>query len=114
MVECIIITFVTLQVNDLLREQMYLQSELSYDSSGAINTPTSGRSSRSGSPMRSHDPSDLASPRSRRSGGVYRSTVSLTPSVPPRSGAESQERAATLNSPPEVRGRGVTYTSSIL
>ncbi|KAF7709192.1 protein ITPRID2 isoform X1 [Silurus meridionalis] len=78
-------------VSDLLREQMYLQSELSYDGSGAVETPTSAHSSRSASPVRSRNLSDLSSSPSRRR-EVYRSTVSLTPSIPARSRAESQER----------------------
>ncbi|KAK3543800.1 hypothetical protein QTP70_027694 [Hemibagrus guttatus] len=81
-------------VTDLLREQMCLQSELSYDGAGAVETPTSARSSRSVSPVRS---CDLSSSPSRRRGGVYRSTVSLTPSIPPRSGAENQEQTTTQN-----------------
>ncbi|XP_053352121.1 protein ITPRID2 isoform X2 [Clarias gariepinus] len=96
-------------VTDLLREQMYLQSELSYDGSGLVDTPISAQSSRSGSPVRSRDPKDLTSPLSRKRGGVYRSTVSLTPSIPPRSGAESQERAATPNTRlPEVVAHSVS------
>lgn len=112
----IIIALITLQVSDLLREQLYLQSELSYDGSGAVDTPTSARSSRSGSPVRSHDPNDITPSLSRRSGGVYRSTVSLTPSIPPRSVTESQERTTTPSMSPslsEVRGRGLIYTKNV-
>ncbi|KAG7330846.1 hypothetical protein KOW79_004815 [Hemibagrus wyckioides] len=86
-------------VTDLLREQMYLQSELSYDGAGAVETPTSARSSRSVSPVRF---CDLTSSPSRRRGGVYRSTVSLTPSIPPRSGAENQELTMTQNMSPSL------------
>ncbi|KAB5577363.1 hypothetical protein PHYPO_G00209020 [Pangasianodon hypophthalmus] len=100
-------------VTDLLREQLYLQSELSYDGSGAVNSPTSARSSRSASPVRSHDPSDLTSSVLRKRGGVYRSTVSLTPSIPPRSGAEGQERTTTKNmspSLPEVKTQSAAHS----
>ncbi|XP_053536787.1 protein ITPRID2 isoform X3 [Ictalurus punctatus] len=100
-------------VTDLLREQMYLQSELSYDGSGAVDTLSSARSSRSASPDRSRDPTDLTSSLTRRSGGVYRSTVSLTPSVPLRSGAESQERTTTPNmssSLPEVTAQSTAHS----
>ncbi|KAF4086626.1 hypothetical protein AMELA_G00085710 [Ameiurus melas] len=101
-------------VTDLLREQMYLQSELSYDGSGAVDTLSSARSSRSVSPVRSRDPNDLSSSLSRRSGGVYRSTVSLTPSVPLRSGAESQERTTrnTSSSLPEVTAQSAAHRVS--
>ncbi|XP_027018395.2 protein ITPRID2 isoform X1 [Tachysurus fulvidraco] len=86
-------------VTDLLREQMYLQSELSYDGTSAVDTPTSARSSRSVSPVRSRD---LTSSPSRRRGGVYRSTVSLTPSIPSRSGNETREQTPQRNISPRL------------
>ncbi|GAA6078971.1 protein ITPRID2 isoform X1, partial [Tachysurus ichikawai] len=86
-------------VTDLLREQMYLQSELSYDGTSAVDTPTSARSSRSVSPVRSRD---LTSSPSRRRGGVYRSTVSLTPSIPSRSGTETREQTPQRNISPRL------------
>lgn len=84
-------------VTDLLREQLYLQSELGYDCSmSAAGTPISGRSSRAESPSRSTRTSDRCSPSPQR-GGVYRATVSITPSVPPRPGAELNQPAAAEN-----------------
>ncbi|XP_049340793.1 protein ITPRID2 isoform X1 [Astyanax mexicanus] len=80
-------------VTDLLREQLYLQSELGYDGAlSAAGTPLSGRSSRAESPSRSTRTSGRCSPAPQR-GGVYRSTVSITPSVPPRPGAELSQPA---------------------
>ncbi|KAA0715501.1 Sperm-specific antigen 2 [Triplophysa tibetana] len=70
-------------VNDLLREQLYLQSELGYEAASTI----SGRSSRASSPGRFSRTLEDCSP-SPKQGGVYRATLSLTPSVPPRPGAE--------------------------
>ncbi|XP_060784957.1 protein ITPRID2 isoform X3 [Neoarius graeffei] len=102
-------------VSDLLREQMYLQSELSYDTSAPVDTPTSARSSRSASPVRFRDPSDHASSLSRTRRGVYRSTVSLTPSIPPRSGAEGQEQTTVTNmssSRPEVTAQRAAHCVS--
>ncbi|XP_062862212.1 protein ITPRID2 isoform X2 [Trichomycterus rosablanca] len=94
-------------VSDLLREQMFLQSELNYDGGLSSAGTASAHSSRSASPAQHGDPDDFSSSSAQRGrGGVYRSTVSLTPSIPSRSGAESQEPPATLNTTtiePEVR-----------
>ncbi|XP_066542291.1 protein ITPRID2 [Hoplias malabaricus] len=71
-------------VTDLLREQLYLQSELGYEESlSAAGTPVSGHSSRAESPSRSTRNSEQCSPAPQK-GGVYRTTVCITPSVPPR------------------------------
>ncbi|XP_057192623.1 protein ITPRID2 isoform X2 [Triplophysa rosa] len=70
-------------VTDLLREQLYLQSELGYEAA----SPTSGRSSRASSPGRFSRTLESCSP-SPKQGGVYRATLSITPSVPPRPGVE--------------------------
>ncbi|KAG1945217.1 protein ITPRID2 isoform X2 [Pimephales promelas] len=70
-------------VTDLLKEQLYLQSELGYDAP----TLSSGRSSRASSPGRSNRSHDCCSPSLQR-GSVYRATLNLTPTVPPRPGME--------------------------
>ncbi|XP_072541505.1 protein ITPRID2 isoform X2 [Salminus brasiliensis] len=110
-------------VTDLLREQLYLQSELGYDGSlSAAGTPLSGRSSRAESPSRSTRNSDHYSPSPQR-GGLYRSTVSITPTVPPRPGvelsqptpAESQKPTMTSNltpNPSEIRSPREAFSAS--
>ncbi|XP_051564249.1 protein ITPRID2-like isoform X2 [Myxocyprinus asiaticus] len=70
-------------VTDLLREQLYLQSELGYE---AV-TPSSGCSSRASSPERLNRTLESFSPAPQR-GGMYRATLNLTPTVPPRPGVE--------------------------
>lgn len=70
-------------VTDLLKEQLYLQSELGYE---AI-TPCSGRSSRASSPGRLNRTLESRSSSPQR-GSVYRATLNLTPTVPPRPGME--------------------------
>ncbi|XP_055361302.1 protein ITPRID2 isoform X2 [Betta splendens] len=61
-------------MSELLREQLYLQSELSYDGQ-ALST---GASSRSTSPVRGDGGDD----EQRRS--VYRASINITPTLPPR------------------------------
>lgn len=70
-------------VTDLLKEQLYLQSELRYE---AV-TPSSGRSSRASSPGRLNRKLESRSSSPQR-GSVYRATLNLTPTVPPRPGME--------------------------
>ncbi|KAK7154511.1 hypothetical protein R3I94_007742 [Phoxinus phoxinus] len=70
-------------VTDLLKEQLYLQSELGYEAA----TLGSGRSSRASSPGRLNRSHDCCSPSLQR-GSVYRATLNLTPTVPPRPGME--------------------------
>ncbi|XP_050974736.1 protein ITPRID2 isoform X2 [Labeo rohita] len=70
-------------VTDLLKEQLYLQSELRYEAA----TPSSGRSSRASSPGRFNRTLESCSPSPQRS-SVYRATLNVTPSVPPRPGME--------------------------
>ncbi|XP_048050464.1 protein ITPRID2 isoform X2 [Megalobrama amblycephala] len=70
-------------VTDLLKEQLYLQSELGYEAA----TPSSGRSSRASSPGRFNRTRESCSPSLQR-GSVYRATLNLTPTVPPRPGME--------------------------
>lgn len=75
--------YVNVQVTDLLKEQLYLQSELGYEAA----TPSSGRSSRASSPGRFNQTLDSCSPSLQR-GSVYRATLNLTPTIPPRPGME--------------------------
>ncbi|XP_037395236.1 protein ITPRID2 isoform X2 [Pygocentrus nattereri] len=105
-------------VTDLLREQLYLQSELGYDGSlSAAATPISGRSSRAESPSRSTRNSDHYCPSPQR-GGLYRASVNITPTVPRRPGlglsqappAESQEQTM---SPNLSEGRGQRWNFSV-
>ncbi|XP_065108302.1 protein ITPRID2 isoform X1 [Paramisgurnus dabryanus] len=70
-------------VTDLLREQLYLQSELGYDAA----TSVSGQSSRASSPERFSRAHESCSP-SPKQGGIYRATLNLTPSLPSRPGVE--------------------------
>ncbi|XP_078142105.1 protein ITPRID2 isoform X1 [Centroberyx gerrardi] len=65
-------------VSDLLREQLFLQSELSYEG----HAPSTGPSSRSSSPVRrggEHKP------------GVYRASINITPAPPPRPNTHTEE-----------------------
>ncbi|XP_034069425.1 protein ITPRID2 isoform X2 [Gymnodraco acuticeps] len=82
-------------LSDLLREQLYLQSELSDDG----HAPSSGPSSRSSSPVRGG---------SRQKGGVYRATININPVPPPRSitHTEEKEEEEELDEHEPDRGRG--------
>ncbi|KAK2904754.1 hypothetical protein Q8A67_006553 [Cirrhinus molitorella] len=73
-------------VTDLLKEQLYLQSELGYEAA----TPGSGRSSRTSSPERFNRTLESCSPSPQRS-SVYRATLNVTPTVPPRPGMEVRQ-----------------------
>ncbi|XP_073701209.1 protein ITPRID2 [Garra rufa] len=70
-------------VTDLLKEQLYLQSELGYEAA----TPSSGRSSRASSPGRFSRTLESCSPSPQRS-SIYRATLNVTPTIPPRPGME--------------------------
>ncbi|XP_012689400.2 protein ITPRID2 isoform X2 [Clupea harengus] len=79
-------------LSDLLREQLYLQSELGYEGGlSCATTPMSGRSSGTASPSRS---SRASGPSSPQRGGLYRATVCLTPAPPPRPGVEASQPLA--------------------
>ncbi|XP_034740439.1 protein ITPRID2 isoform X2 [Etheostoma cragini] len=66
-------------VSDLLREQLYLQSELSYDG----NAPSTNCSSRSSSPVRGGS--------GEQRGGVYRASININPAPPPRPNTHTEE-----------------------
>ncbi|KAF0026715.1 hypothetical protein F2P81_021452 [Scophthalmus maximus] len=70
------------QVSDLLGEQLFLRSELSYDD----HTPSTNPSSRSSSPVRGRrgEPSE-------QSQGVYRASINITPAPPPRPNTQPEE-----------------------
>lgn len=67
-------------VSDLLREQHYLRSELSYDGHATPTDP----SSRSSSPVHGGD--------GEQRGGVYKASVNITPAPPPRPNARIEEQ----------------------
>ncbi|XP_020489589.2 protein ITPRID2 isoform X1 [Labrus bergylta] len=71
-------------VSDLLREQLYLQSELSYGGHTPSPHPSS-RSSRSSSPARGGGGDH------EQSQGMYRASISITPVPPPRPNAHAEE-----------------------
>ncbi|KAF1382821.1 hypothetical protein PFLUV_G00147770 [Perca fluviatilis] len=66
-------------VSDLLREQLYLQSELSYDG----NAPSTDCSSRSSSPVRGGS--------GEQRGGVYRASININPAPPRRPNTHTEE-----------------------
>ncbi|XP_055070717.2 protein ITPRID2 isoform X2 [Misgurnus anguillicaudatus] len=88
-------------VTDLLREQLYLQSELGYDAATSI----SGQSSRASSPERFNRAHGSCSP-SPKQGGIYRATLNLTPSLPSRPGVEVPQPGS-----PERPERSISPTS---
>lgn len=71
----------SVQVSDLLREQLFLQSEITY----GVHTPSSRRSSRSSSPVRG----DERDGEQRR--GMYRASINITPALPPRPKTHTEE-----------------------
>lgn len=68
-------------MSDLLREQLFLQSELSYDG----HAPSTNSSSRSSSPVRGEGGDD----EQRQS--VYRASINITPAPPPRPNIHTKE-----------------------
>uniref|UniRef100_A0A4W6DIY5 ITPR-interacting domain-containing protein n=1 Tax=Lates calcarifer TaxID=8187 RepID=A0A4W6DIY5_LATCA len=68
----------TTQVSDLLREQLFLQSELSYDA----HAPSTNPSSRSSSPVRGGRGGGGEEGEQRQ--GVYRASINITPVLPSR------------------------------
>lgn len=69
------------QMSDLLREQLLLQSELSYDG----HAPSTNASSRSSSPVRG----ERGDEEHRQS--VYRASINITPAPPPRPNTHTEE-----------------------
>lgn len=68
-------------MSDLLREQFFLQSELSYNG----HSPFTNTSSRSSSPV-GGDKGD-----GKQTQGVYRSSVNITPTAPSRPSTHTEE-----------------------
>uniref|UniRef100_A0A8C4SCB2 ITPR interacting domain containing 2 n=1 Tax=Erpetoichthys calabaricus TaxID=27687 RepID=A0A8C4SCB2_ERPCA len=76
-------------VSDLLREQLYLKSELEYEGCSTPNSLVSELSSRSSSPTHTSKAGHCHNPKVQTpDGGRYRATMVLTPSVPSRAGVE--------------------------
>ncbi|XP_040913062.1 protein ITPRID2 isoform X2 [Toxotes jaculatrix] len=71
-------------VSDLLREQLFLQSELSYDG----HTSSTNPSSRSSSPVRG---GGAGRGEGEHRQGVYRASVNITPAPPPRPNTHIEE-----------------------
>uniref|UniRef100_A0A4W6DHC6 ITPR-interacting domain-containing protein n=1 Tax=Lates calcarifer TaxID=8187 RepID=A0A4W6DHC6_LATCA len=71
-------TQATEHVSDLLREQLFLQSELSYDA----HAPSTNPSSRSSSPVRGGRGGGGEEGEQRQ--GVYRASINITPVLPSR------------------------------
>ncbi|XP_062390170.1 protein ITPRID2 isoform X2 [Sardina pilchardus] len=98
-------------MSDLLREQLYLQSELGYEGGlSRATTPMSGRSSGTVSPVRSHRAASGRSSPQR--GALYRATVCLTPAPPPRPGVEPPEQPPAGTEEEVVGGQGRTESCS--
>ncbi len=85
------------QVSDLLREQLFLQSELNYDG----HTPSTNPSSRSSSPMRGEGGGDRDQAR-----GVYRASINITPAPPPRPNTHNEEEEEEEEERDRGGGRG--------
>lgn len=86
----------SVQVSDLLREQFFLQSEISYGS----HTSSTRHTSRSPSPIPEEGQGREERP------GTYRASINLTPAAPPRPNTEEkpQERDGSRLKTPEVGG----------
>ncbi|XP_029386259.1 protein ITPRID2 isoform X2 [Echeneis naucrates] len=69
-------------VSDLLREQLFLQSELSYDG----RTPSNNSSSRSSSPVRGGGGGE-----GEQRQGVYKASINITPAPPTRPNTHTEE-----------------------
>ncbi|XP_041857252.1 protein ITPRID2 isoform X2 [Melanotaenia boesemani] len=69
-------------MSDLLREQFFLQSELSYDG----RAPSTDPSTRSSSPVRGEGRVDV-----KQRPEVYRASISITPAPPPRPNMNTEE-----------------------
>lgn len=79
----------SVQVSDLLREQFYLQSEISYGSHASSTRHTS----RSPSPV----PGEGQDREERL--GTYRASISITPATPPRPNTEQERDGSGVKTP---------------
>ncbi|XP_047456712.1 protein ITPRID2 isoform X2 [Mugil cephalus] len=89
-------------VSDLLREQLLLQSELSYDGRDHSTAP----SSRSSSPVRRGGGGRGDDGEQRSQGGVYRASISITPAPPPRPNTHNEEGEEKLEEEEEEEEEG--------
>lgn len=87
---------VSVQVSDLLREQFFLQSAISYGS----HASSTGHTSQSNSPI----PEEGQEREERPS--TYKASISITPAAPPRPNAEEKqpEKDESRVKPPAVQG----------
>uniref|UniRef100_A0A3Q3IPZ7 Sperm-specific antigen 2 C-terminal domain-containing protein n=1 Tax=Monopterus albus TaxID=43700 RepID=A0A3Q3IPZ7_MONAL len=72
----------TVQMSELLREQLFLRSELSCDHHEPLTEP----SSRSSSPVRGGEEED-----EEQRQGTYRASINIIPTLPPRPSAHTEE-----------------------